>query len=388
MMQALNDFCADEASHAWKHLEDYYDQENLEQLAPEIFTADRTGLAGRIFLFASKAYLQSDVQAEDLDRIRQISLRIVQPPAEFLLGNGVEHANGTLLDTLMLNTPAAATLKALREFTEHVAQVPEEMRMHLFHKDLRFWARLDTLVNLAKRHASCKNPAVVKQSNEFKFLLSKVARRSECHEFASSIPRTWEGPLSPEIQLEEAKAAMAKHDYTTALSTSGRILSKVKSSLGTLKGDDQALAVLQSKIYLKMAKWSRSTKPQLSESNVETFEDILDLEHGTQQTPQARIETITATCLQRSIEIGPNYRKSWFALGTHHYKQGWGILDELGSFRFHHPIAISSNETLKSILGRAGVSNFEEQSKVKKKYLLKSLYVGNAYDKGGIGYFD
>ncbi|KAG0298308.1 Serine/threonine-protein kinase smg1 [Linnemannia gamsii] len=363
MMQALNDFCAEDASHAWKHLEDYYDQENLEQLAPDVFTADRTGLAGRIYLFASKAYLQSDVQAEDLDRIRQMSLRIVQPPAEFLLGNGVEHANGTLLDTLMLNTPAAATLKALQEFTEHVAQVPEEMRMHLFHKDLRFWARLDTLVNLAKRHASCKNPVVVKQSNEFKFLLSKVARRSECHEFASSIPRTWEGPLSPEIQLEEAKAAVAKHDYTTALSTSGRILSKVKNSLGTLKSDDQELAVLQSKIYLKMAKWSRSTKPQLSESNVETFEDILDLEHGTQQTPQARIETITATCLQKSIEIGPNYRKSWFALGTHHYKQGWGILDELGSFRFHHPIAISSNEMLKSILGRAGVSNLEEQSK-------------------------
>ncbi|KAG0320022.1 Serine/threonine-protein kinase smg1 [Linnemannia gamsii] len=353
MMQALNDFCADEASHAWKHLEDYYDQKNLE-LAPEGFKTDRTGLAGRIYLFASKAYLQSDVQAEDLDRIRQMSLRIVQPPAEFLLGNGVEHANGTLLDTLMLNTPAAATLKALREFTEHVAQVPEEMRMHLFHKDLRFWARLDTLVNLAKRHASCKNSAVVKQSNEFKFLLSKVARRSECHDFASSIPRTWEGPLSPEIQLEEAKAAMAKHDYTTALSTSGRILSKVKGSLSTLKGDDQALAVLQSKIYLKMAKWSRSTKPQLSEGNVEAFEDILNLERGTQQTPQARVETITATCLQKAIEIGPNYRKSWFALGTHHYKQGWGILDELGSFRFHHPIAIASNEALKSILGRAG----------------------------------
>ncbi|KAG0072080.1 Serine/threonine-protein kinase smg1 [Linnemannia elongata] len=381
MMQALNDFCADEASHAWKHLEDYYDQENLEQLAPDVFTADRTGLAGRIYLFAAKAYLQSDVQAEDLDRIRQMSLRIVQPPAEFLLSNGVDHANGALLDTLMLNTSAPATLKALREFTEHVAQVPEEMRMHIFNKDLRFWARLDTVVNIAKRHASCKNTAVIKQSNEFKFLLSKVARRSECHEFACSIPRTWEGPLSPEIQLEEAKAAMAKHDYTTALSTSSRILSKVKNSLSAHKDDDQAMAVLQSKIYLKMAKWSRSTKPQLSEGNVEAFEDILDLKHDAPQSPQARIETITATCLQKAIEIGPKYRKSWFALGTHHYKQGWGILDELGSFRFHHPIAIASNDTLKSILGRAGVSNLEEQSKSIFGVFVKHCASGQPFDE-------
>ncbi|KAF9322855.1 Serine/threonine-protein kinase smg1, partial [Linnemannia elongata] len=381
MMQALNDFCADEASHAWKHLEDYYDQENLEQLAPDVFTADRTGLAGRIYLFAAKAYLQSDVQAEDLDRIRQMSLRIVQPPAEFLLSNGVDHANGALLDTLMLNTSAPATLKALREFTEHVAQVPEEMRMHIFNKDLRFWARLDTVVNIAKRHASCKNTAVIKQSNEFKFLLSKVARRSECHEFACSIPRTWEGPLSPEIQLEEAKAAMAKHDYTTALSTSSRILGKVKNSLSAHKDDDQAMAVLQSKIYLKMAKWSRSTKPQLSEGNVEAFEDILDLKHDAPQSPQARIETITATCLQKAIEIGPKYRKSWFALGTHHYKQGWGILDELGSFRFHHPIAIASNDTLKSILGRAGVTNLEEQSKSIFGVFVKHCASGQPFDE-------
>ncbi|KAF9908194.1 Serine/threonine-protein kinase smg1 [Linnemannia zychae] len=382
MLQAINDYCTDEATLAWKQLEDYYDQEDSELPAASLFTADRLGIAGRIYLFASKVYLQSNADADSLDRIRQQSLRIVQPTTEFLLRNGVEHANGELLDALMLNTSSPATLKALREFSEHVAQVPEEMRMHLFNKDLRFWARLDTVVNLAKRHASCKSPQVVKQSNEFKFLLSKVARRSECHDFASSIPRTWEGPLSSEIQLEEAKAAMAKHDYSTALSTSGRILSKVKSSFGKNDSSDaQAMAVLQSKIYLKMAKWSRSTKPQLSESNVEAFEDILNLAHGTVQTPQARIETITATCLQKAIEIGPNYRKSWFALGTHHYKQGWGILDELGSFRFHHPIAIASNETLKSILERAGVNNLEEQSKSIFGVFVKHCASGQPFDE-------
>ncbi|KAG0277332.1 Serine/threonine-protein kinase smg1 [Linnemannia exigua] len=382
MLQAMNDFCTEEASLAWKQLQDYYDQGTPGLQVPDVFTSDQPGVAGRIYLFASKVYLQSDARADDLDRIRQQSLRIVQPPTEFLLNNGVEHANGALLDTLMLNTPASATLKALREFSEHVAQVPEEMRMHMFHKDLRFWARLDTVVNLAKRHASCKNTQVVKQSNEFKFLLSKVARRSECHDFASSIPRTWEGPLSSEIQLEEAKAAMAKHDYTTALSTSGRILSRIKDSLGKKNSDDdQTMAVLQSKIYLKMAKWSRSTKPQLSESNVEAFEDILDLKHGTEQMPQARIETVTATCLQKAIEIGHNYRKSWFALGTHHYKQGWGILDELGSFRFHHPIAIASNETLKSILESAGVSNLEEQSKSIFGVFVKHCASGQPFDE-------
>ncbi|KAF9920880.1 Serine/threonine-protein kinase smg1 [Linnemannia zychae] len=382
MTQALNDYCTDEAALAWKHLEDYYDQENLELPALDLFTADKISLPGRMFLFASKIYLQSDIKADDLDQIRQQSLRIVQPPAEYLLGNGVDHARRALLDTLMLNTSAPTTLKALREFSEHIVQVPEEMRMHFFNKDLRFWARLDTVVNLAKRHASCKSIEVIKQSNEFKFLLSKVARRSECHDFASSIPRTWEGPLSPEIQLEEAKAAMAKHDYATALSTSSRILNEVKNVINKHTDDDQRkMAVLQSKIYLKMAKWSRSTKPQLSEDNLKAFEGILSLRHGTDQTPQARVENITATCLQKAIDIGPNYRKSWFALGTHHYKQGWGILDELGSFRFHHPIAIASNEALKSILAKAEVNNLEEQSKSIFGVFVKHCASGQPFDE-------
>ncbi|KAF9114717.1 Serine/threonine-protein kinase smg1 [Mortierella sp. AM989] len=363
MAQSLEEFCANEASQAWKSLEEFYESGGKDLSVPNALIFDRSGIVGRNFLFASKVYQNSDQHPKELDYLRQQAFNIVQPFAEFLMCKGLKHASGTLIDTMMLNTATSATPLALEEFMDQLALIPDELKMNMFHRNLRYWGRLDALVNLARKHASNGDSAVHKQSNEFKFLLSKIARRSECHDFARNIPRTWVGTLSPEIQLEEAKAAMAKHDYSTALSASRRILGNVQS-LAEISEDDQSISVFQSKIYLKMAKWSRSTKPQLSEEHLEAFEDILNLEHQTQQlSTQARIESITATSLQKAIDIGTNYRKAWFAFGTHHYKQGWGILDELGSFRLHHPVATAAKDTLKEVLENAGVEKAEEQVK-------------------------
>ncbi|KAF9910745.1 hypothetical protein BX616_010795, partial [Lobosporangium transversale] len=378
--QSLKDYCADEATEAWKSLVDFYETDGKDVLVPDVFVFDRSGIMGRTFLFVSKVHQHLDQKPAILDRIRQQAFQIVQPSAEFLSYNGLRHASATLLDTMMLNTSSVATPYAVKEFMEQLNQIPDELKMNLFLKDLRYWARLDALVNLAKKHATTEDSLVLKQSNEFKFFLSKIARRSECHDFASNIPRTWEGALSPEILLEEAKAAMAKHDYATALSTSGRILGKIKDWEKS-PGSEQTMTVFQSKIYLKMAKWSRSTKPQLSEEDLKAFEDILYLKHETHGSSQARIETITASCLEKAIEIGANYRKSWFAFGTHHYKQGWGILDELGSFRFHHPVAMAANEAIISILEKAGVENSEGHSKNIFCVFVKQCASGQPFDE-------
>ncbi|KAI7828584.1 hypothetical protein BC939DRAFT_443330 [Gamsiella multidivaricata] len=377
---SLKEYCSNEGTKAWKYLEGFYGTFGKERTTPDMFAFDRSGLVGRNYLFATKVHQQSGLQPIELDRIRQQALHILEPSAEFLMYNGLEHASATLLDAMMLKTATSATPLALKEFMDQLALVPDELRMNMFHKDLRYWVRLDALVNLAKRQVLDEDSLVRKQSNEFKFLLSKIARRSECHDFASSITRTWEGALSPEIQFEEAKAAVAKHDYSAALSASNRILGRIQSSTQTA-GGDQTMAVFQSKIYLKMAKWSRSTKPQLSEGNIMAFEDILSLEHETTHSVQARVESITATCLQKAIEVGTNYRKSWFAYGTHHYKQGWGILDELGSFRFHHPVAMVANDTLKSILERSGVEKLEEHSKDIFCVFVKHCASGQPFDE-------
>ncbi|KAG0313205.1 Serine/threonine-protein kinase smg1, partial [Dissophora globulifera] len=380
LTQGLREYCADEALEAWKALEEFYDSSSRDLMVPAQYSFDRSGSIGRNFLFASKVHQLSGLRPAVLDQLRQQALVNVEPSAEFLVYNGLKHASATLIDALMLNTAVAATPVAIKEFMGQIALIPDELRMNMFRKDLRFWTRLDTIVDVAKRHAPSNDSLVRRQSNEFKFLLSKIARRSECHDFASSIPRTWEGALSPEIQFEEAKAAMAKHDYSTALSASSRILVKVGTMTGSTE-EDRARALFRGKIYLKMAKWSRSTKPQLTESNLKTFEDILCLEHQDQLSLQARIEVITATCLQNAIDIGPNYRKSWFAFGTHHYKQGWGILDELGSFRFHHPVATAANKTLMGILEDAGVEKLEEHSKDIFCVFVKHCASGQPFDE-------
>ncbi|KAF9954078.1 Serine/threonine-protein kinase smg1, partial [Modicella reniformis] len=266
LTQSLKEFCAREAKEAWKCLEEFYETRSKNLVVPDTFAFDRSGLIGRNFLFASRVHQQAGLQFSDLDNVRQQARQMIEPSAEFLLYNGLEYAGVTLVDTLMLNTATAVTPKVVKEFVDHLTLIPEEMRVNMFNKDLRYWVRLDALVNLAKRHTSNEDSRDRKQSNEFKFLLSRIARRSECHAFASNIPRTWEGDLSPEIEFEEAKAAMAKNDYSTALNAAERILDKIRESEQTLE-DNPSAALFQSKIYLKTAKWSRLTKPALTEDN-------------------------------------------------------------------------------------------------------------------------
>ncbi|KAG0265366.1 hypothetical protein BG011_004911, partial [Mortierella polycephala] len=380
MMQSLKEYCIDDISQAWNRLEDYYDKNGTELHIPDIFTLDRSGLVGQNFLFASKVFLQSNVPVAALDRLRQDAFLIVQPSVEHHLRNGLEHADGILIDAMMLNTGIAATPYALREFMDQMSLIPDELKVNMIRKDLRFWGRLDAMVNLAKRQVCKDSTLVLKQSNEFKFLLSKVARRSECHGFASNIPRTWEGALSSAIQFEEAKAAVDRHDYSTALCSTRRILDTLRNQT-PCQYEQRTMTIFQSRIYLKLAKWSRSTKPPLSEDHVKAFEDILGLEHETEVSSQARIETITTSCLHKAIEIGANHRKPWFLFGTHHYKQGWGILDELGSFRLHHPVAVAANEMVKDILMSAGVDNPEEQSKSIFGVFVKHCASGQPFDE-------
>ncbi|KAG0055166.1 Serine/threonine-protein kinase smg1 [Gryganskiella cystojenkinii] len=382
MNQSLRKFCGGETSEAWTHLEEYYSTECKESQDLELTPLEQSAVQGRNFLFASKMYQQAGISTVDLDSMRLEAAQIARWTAEFSFGSGLGHASAKYMDIMMLNTPEVTTPMAMKELMDQLAQIPDELKMNLLNKDLKNWVRLDNMVNLAKKHVNEDDTQFVKQSNEFKFLLSKIARRSDCHKFASDIPRTWEGALSPEIQFEEAKAAMAKHDYSTALESSRRILGMMQGGAALPSSrDSRTNYVLESKIYLKLAKWSRSSKPPFSTDNLQTFETIMDLEHDAPESPQARIEKITSSCLQKAIEVGANYRKSWFAFGTHHYKQGWGILDELGSFRFHHPVAMAANETLKNILVATGVDRAAEHSKNIFSVFVRHCASGQPFDE-------
>ncbi|KAF9379405.1 Serine/threonine-protein kinase smg1 [Podila verticillata] len=380
MAQSLKEYCAEDAAKSWRHLEEFYTRDD-SHTSQDMLTFDHTNLYGQNFLFVSKVYQQAGAQPAELDSLRQRAFDIIQPSAEFLLNCGMEYARSAYIDSMMLNTPVAVTPMAVKEFMDFLSEVPEELKMNLLHKDLHQWVRLDGMVNLAKTQTTKSDKLFLKQANCFKFLLSKIARRSECHEFASNIPRTWEGTLSLEIRFEEAKAAMAKHDYTTALRASSRILQEFEHGSVVLD-DAESMAAFQSKILLKLAKWSRSTKPALSPENIGTFEDILGLDHEVQQhSTQARIEAITSGCLQKAVDLGAHYRKTWFAFGTHHYKQGWGILDDLGSFRLHHPVAKAANESLRGILEVAGVDHAENHSKNIFCVFVKHCASGQPFDE-------
>ncbi|KAG0025245.1 Serine/threonine-protein kinase smg1 [Podila clonocystis] len=380
MAQSLKEYCADDPGKSWRHLEDFYTKGD-SHTSQDMLTFDHTNLYGQNFLFVSKVYQQAGAQPTELDILRQRAFDIIQPSAEFLLNCGMECARSAYIDSMMLNTPVSVTPMAVKEFMDFLSEVPEELKMNLLHKDVHQWVRLDGMVNLAKTQTTKSDNQFIKQANGFKFLLSKIARRSECHEFASNIPRTWEGTLSPEIRFEEAKAAMAKHDYTTALRASSKILQEFEHGSIVLE-DAESTAAFQSKILLKLAKWSRSTKPAFSAENLGTFEDILDLDHEAQQhSSQARIEAITSGCLQKAVDLGAHYRKTWFAFGTHHYKQGWGILDDLGSFRLHHPVAKAANESLRGILEAAGVDHAENHSKNIFCVFVKHCASGQPFDE-------
>lgn len=360
LSQSLKEFCDEETNKAWESLVKFYDARSNDLTIPDTFAFDRSGLIGRNFLFTSMVHQKRDLPLATLDNIRQRAGLMIEPTTEFLLYNGLGHASATMIDSLILNTSTASASKIIKEFLDHIEQIPEEMRLNMFHRDVRYWARLDTLANITIKDIKDQHnedSSVRKQLHDFKFLLSRIARRSECHIFAGSIPVGWKGELSLELQFEEAKAAMAENNYSNALVASEKILDKIQGK------KDRSAASFQSKIFLKMAKWSRQTKPPLTEENLLSFERILGLDQGVEQQQQSRIELITSASLEKAVEVGSEYRKSWFEYGTHYYKQGWGILDELGSLRLHHPVATAANESLKEILSKVGVQNPEEHAK-------------------------
>ncbi|KAF9583795.1 hypothetical protein BGW38_008502, partial [Lunasporangiospora selenospora] len=388
VLQSLKDHCSGEDLNAWKQLEGFYDKsssdlteqrDSIEQLS-----FGQAGHYSRNFMFASKVQQSSKPSLWTLDQLRQEAFRRVQPSAEYMIGGGLAQARTTLVDAMMLNTSEASIPLAFKEFMSFLSTAPDEMKMGLLRKDLRFWVRFDTMVNMSRERAK-DDEDLLRLSNEFKFLLSKIARKAECHEFACNISRTWEGPFSPEIQLEQAKASMARHDYSGALDFASKTLVEIQGSSAVSKDVvpmiSQDMFVFQSKIYLKMAKWSRSTKPPLSADHLATFERVLEIKTELRQSTQSRIESITAECLRKAIEVGSDYRKSWFAFGTHHYKQGWGILDDLGSSRLHHPVAKDANETLKAILSIAGVANAEEHAKNIFCVFVKHCASGQPFDE-------
>ncbi|KAG0346961.1 hypothetical protein BG004_000424 [Podila humilis] len=381
MAQSLKEYCSDDISKSWRHLEEFYSRDDT-RTSQNSLTLGHTDLYGQNFLFVSKVYQQVRAPPAGLDDIRQRAFDIVQSSTEFMLSCGMCHARSAFIDGMMLNTPVSMTPATVKEFMDFLSEVPDELKMNLLHKDLHQWARLDNMVNLAKTQTSTANDEHFRiQANAFKFLLSKIARRSECHGFASNIPRTWEGTLSPEIRFEEAKAAMAKHDYTTALRASSKLLQEFEVGSIALE-DADSTAIFRSKILLKLAKWSRSTKPTLSAENLQTFENILGFDHDIgEHSSQARIEAITSGCLQKAVDLGSHYRKTWFAFGTHHYKQGWGILDDLGSFRLHHPVARAANENLQGILVDADVDQPEAQSKSIFCVFVKHCASGQPFDE-------
>ncbi|KAF9364732.1 hypothetical protein BGX34_000626 [Mortierella sp. NVP85] len=379
LTRGLKQFCAKEDNEAWERLKEFFDSRGKELSIPDTFAFDRSGLIGRNYLFASRVHQNAGLELTELDHIRQRAEQMIEPSVEFLMFNGLEHAGTTLIDSLMLNTATTATPKAVKEFMDHLALIPEEMRLNMLHQDLRYWARLDVLVNLALKDTPNEECQVRKQSNEFKFLLSRIARRSDCHEFASIIPETLVSQTL-EIQFEEAKAAMVENNYSGALFASARILDKIRTL--TLTDDEKESANLfQSKIYLKMAKWSRLTKPALNLNHIQSLEKILGIQHEGEQLSQSRIESITSASLKEAVKVGRHFRKSWFEYGTHYYKQGWGILDELGTCRLHHPVATSANESLVELLSNAGVKTPEVDAVNIFKVFVKYCASGQPFDE-------
>ncbi|KAG0239164.1 Serine/threonine-protein kinase smg1 [Actinomortierella wolfii] len=354
---------------AWQYLEEFYVDESRTQDRRSA-TLEYEMAVGQVYVFTARALLETQQSIDQLERYRITCLDSALPVAKYLVERNMEGAKSIMLDIMMLNTPVSQIRSSLEEFMTTINEIPRELRTRHLRKDLHYWTRLDALVDLAKqqfevaRQQSLRNETTVEDENflatveEFKLLLSKVARTTDCHHYTSNIFRVCHGAIVPGIRFEGAKAAMARHDYSSALLTSMSILDDLKSYTQSLtaetSSDDgkrqEEMSVLASKIYLKLAKWSRSSKPGLSAEDVDLYKRLLGFDLDPEVSSQTRIEHITAECLQRAIDIGPSYRKAWFAYGSHHYKQGWGILDDLGSFRLSHPVAKRASTDLVNVL--------------------------------------
>ncbi|KAK3804660.1 MAG: hypothetical protein J3Q66DRAFT_146046 [Benniella sp.] len=108
---------------------------------------------------------------------------------------------------------------------------------------------------------------------------------------------------------------------------------------------------------------SATNKTHSSVYNIKSLEWILGFQHGRRQLSLSRIESVTSASVEETVSVGIHFRKSWLECSTHCCKKRLGILDELGSCRLHHPVAMDANISLIKILSNAGVKMTEADAK-------------------------
>ncbi|CEG68582.1 hypothetical protein RMATCC62417_04816 [Rhizopus microsporus] len=185
------------------------------------------------------------------------------------------------------------------------------------------WAHLSTffesLYNLNEgEHA---NPTVTQYLGSIQLHTAKIARKynnislaEKLIEKAAQFPSTKYNAL-----YERAKIQFNQFEYTQAMDTLNGILSHIVSAPEHKE--------LKSKTYRNIARYLKS-------SPEDKVSDLLgklnsNLVKRTATELQSSVEASIDYALEKSIETDTVDGRPWFEYATHHYKQGWRILDEL-----------------------------------------------------------
>ncbi|RCH98888.1 Serine/threonine-protein kinase smg1 [Rhizopus azygosporus] len=185
------------------------------------------------------------------------------------------------------------------------------------------WAHLSTffesLYNLNEgEHA---NPTVTQYLGSIQLHTAKIARKynnislaEKLIEKAAQFPSTKYNAL-----YERAKIQFNQFEYAQAMDTLNGILSHIVSAPEHKE--------LKSKTYRNIARYLKSSPEDKVSGLLGKLNSNLVKRTATEL--QSSVEASIDYALEKSIETDTVDGRPWFEYATHHYKQGWRILDEL-----------------------------------------------------------
>jgi hypothetical protein len=193
---------------------------------------------------------------------------------------------------------------------------------HHLPPETKHWARLSTYFeSLYIQNQGHDDPDITRCQGFIQLHSAKVARRQNNIALAETLLER--AILIPNTQYkamyEQAKVLFLQSNYKQAMKTVSDVLLFTTSVPGYEE--------LKSKTYLMVARYLKTSPDEEVAGLLETLNPNLMEMNATDL--QSSVEVTIDFALKKSIENNTGDGRPWFEYATHHYKQGWRILDEL-----------------------------------------------------------
>jgi hypothetical protein len=310
--------------------------------------------------FVKNAPLESCLELARLDKFRNWAAR---SSTEDISDALTERILQVLKDGIFTNISSLLELQLLQsDWVNLTASAKDWLHItsgnipnfHHLPPETKHWARLSTYFqSLYTQNQGHHDPHVTRCLGYIQLHSAKVARRQNNIALADALIER--AALIPDTQYmamyERAKVLFLQSNYKQAMKTVNDVLIYTSSASGYEE--------LKSKTYLKIARYLKTSPDEEVAGLLKTLDPNLIEMKATDL--QSSVEVTIDFALKKSIENNTGDGRPWFEYATHHYKQGWRILDELLKSESSVCVVSWATEKIESLIENADPTVDKEQ---------------------------